>query len=45
MERTQDRITSLANHSHMTQKRVEELMLNPTQLVKDVEPCWKDKMP
>ena len=37
MERTQDRITNfLANHSHMKQHRIEELMLNPTQLVKDV---------
>lgn len=37
MERTQDRITKfLAGHSHMTQERIEELMLNPTQLVKDV---------
>lgn len=37
MEKTQDRITRfLAEHSNITQKRVEELMLNPTQLVKDV---------
>lgn len=37
MERTQDRITGfLAAHSHMTKERIEELMLNPTQLVKDV---------
>lgn len=37
IERTQDRITAfLANHSHMPQERIEELMLNPTQLVKDV---------
>ncbi len=37
MERTQDRITGfLAKHSHMRQERIEELMLNPTQLVKDV---------
>lgn len=37
MEKTQDRITRfLAEHSSMTQKRVEELMLNPSQLVKDV---------
>lgn len=37
IERTQDRITRfLAGHSNMTQKRIEELMLNPTQLVKDV---------
>lgn len=37
MERTQDRITGfLARHSHMSQERIEELMLNSTQLVKDV---------
>ncbi|MCF2680325.1 ATP-dependent Clp protease proteolytic subunit [Faecalicatena contorta] len=37
MLRTQDRITGfLARHSHMDQKRIEDLMLNPTQLVKDV---------
>ena len=37
MLRTQDRITGfLADHSHMEQKRIEELMLNPTELVKDV---------
>lgn len=37
MEKTQDRITRfLAEHSAMPQKRVEELMLNPSQLVKDV---------
>lgn len=37
MIRTQDRITKfLADHSHMTQERIEELMLNPTELVKDV---------
>ncbi|RGY80016.1 ClpP family protease [Dorea sp. AM58-8] len=37
MVKTQDRITAfLSNHSHMTQDRIEELMLNPTQLVKDV---------
>lgn len=37
MERTQDRITRfLADHSHMSRGRIEELMLNPTQLVKDV---------
>lgn len=37
MLRTQDRITGfLAKHSKMTQKRIEELMLNPTELVKDV---------
>ena len=37
MERTQDRITGfLASHSKMSQERIEELMLDPTQLVKDV---------
>lgn len=37
MERTQDRITRfLADHSKMTQERIEELMLDSTQLVKDV---------
>lgn len=37
MLRTQDRITGfLAEHSKMSKKRVEELMLNPTELVKDV---------
>lgn len=37
MLRTQDRITGfLAKHSKMEKKRVEELMLNPTELVKDV---------
>ena len=37
MERTQDRITKfISDHSKITQKRIEELMLNPTQLVKDV---------
>lgn len=37
MERTQDRITRfLAEHSNMTQERIEELMLDSTQLVKDV---------
>ncbi|MDO4311902.1 MAG: ATP-dependent Clp protease proteolytic subunit [Eubacteriales bacterium] len=37
MERTQDRITGfLAKHSRMSKERIEELMLNPTQLVKDV---------
>ena len=38
MVKTQDRITAfLSKHSHMTQDQIEELMLNPTQLVKDVE--------
>lgn len=37
MERTQDRITSfIADHSRISQKRLEELMLDPTELVKDV---------
>ncbi len=37
MVRTQDRITGfLAKHSNITQERVEELMMNPTELVKDV---------
>jgi ATP-dependent protease ClpP protease subunit len=37
MERTQDRITKfIAKHSNITQERLEELMLNTTQLVKDV---------
>lgn len=37
MEKTQDRITSfLADHSGMSKERIEELMLDSTQLVKDV---------
>lgn len=37
MIRTQDRITGfLAKHSRMEKARIEELMLNPTELVKDV---------
>ena len=37
IERTQDRITGfIAEHSKISQKRLEELMLDPTQLVKDV---------
>lgn len=37
MERTQNRITKfISEHSHISQKRIEELMLDPTQLVKDV---------
>lgn len=37
MIRTQDRITKfLSEHSKISQKRIEELMLNPTELVKDV---------
>lgn len=37
MEKTQDRITGfVSEHSHITQKRLEELMLDTSQLVKDV---------
>lgn len=37
MIRTQDRITRfLSEHSHISQKRIEELMLNESELVKDV---------
>lgn len=37
MEKTQDRITGfVSEHSHITQKRMEELMLDTSQLVKDV---------
>ncbi len=37
IEKTQDRITSfLSSHSHISQKRVETLMMDSTQLVKDV---------
>ena len=37
MLKTQDRITTfLAKYSHVTKEKIEELMLNPTQLVKDV---------
>ena len=37
MEKIQDRITSfISSHSHTSQKRLEELMLDTTQLVKDV---------
>lgn len=37
MERTQDRITGfLSKHSKISQQRVEELMLDSSQLVKDV---------
>ena len=37
MLRTQDRITKFISiHSKITQQRVEELMMNPTELVKDV---------
>lgn len=35
--RTQDRITRfISSHSNITKERIEELMLNPTELVKDV---------
>lgn len=37
MEKTQDRITGfLSQHSKMSQERIEELMMDSTQLVKDV---------
>ena len=37
MVKTQDRITKfISNHSNISKERVEELMLNPTELVKDV---------
>lgn len=37
MEKIQDRITTfISNHSNTTQKRLEKLMLDTTQLVKDV---------
>lgn len=37
MVKTQDRITKfISSHSKISQERVEELMLNPTELVKDV---------
>lgn len=37
MEKTQDRITNfISNHSNISKQRIEKLMLNPTQLVKDV---------
>ena len=37
MEKTQNRITRfIADHSKISQERIEELMLDPTQLVKDV---------
>lgn len=40
MERTQDRITGfISSHSKITQKRLEELMLDSKQLVKDVGTC------
>lgn len=37
MERTQNRITKfISEHANISQERIEELMLDPTQLVKDV---------
>lgn len=37
IEKTQNRITKfISEHSNITQERIEELMLDPTQLVKDV---------
>ncbi|MCI9196992.1 MAG: Clp protease [Lachnospiraceae bacterium] len=37
MEKTQDRITNfVSEHSHITKERLEELMLDTSQLVKDV---------
>lgn len=37
MLKTQDRITRfLSSHSNISQERIEQLMLNPTELVKDV---------
>ena len=37
MEKIQDRITGfIASHSRMKQERIEELMLDTSQLVKDV---------
>lgn len=37
IEKIQDRITGfIASHSHMPQKRIEELMLDTSQIVKDV---------
>ena len=37
MVKTQDRITNfISTHSHISKERVEQLMLNPTELVKDV---------
>lgn len=37
MVKTQDRITGfISKHSKISQERIEELMLNPTELVKDV---------
>ncbi len=37
MVKTQDRITNfISSHSQISKKRIEQLMLNPTELVKDV---------
>jgi ATP-dependent protease ClpP protease subunit len=37
IEKTQDRITSfISEHSNISQQRVEELMMDSTQLVKDI---------
>lgn len=37
MEKIQDRITGfVSSHSHMSKERMEELMLDTSQLVKDV---------
>ena len=37
MVKTQDRITNfISTHSHISKERIEQLMLNPTELVKDV---------
>ena len=37
IQKTQDRITGcIADHSRISQKRLEELMLDPTRLVKEV---------
>ena len=45
MIRTQDRITRfLSEHSHITQKRLEELMLDSSELVKDVGTMLEGQM-
>ena len=44
MEKIQDRITRfIADHSNMKRERIEELMLDTSQLVKDVGLCWKER--
>ena len=44
MIRTQDRITRfLADHSKMSQQRIEDLMINSTELVKDVGPLLEGR--